>query len=188
MKFVKMTAIAAAMAVSFGAQAELSALEDEALAEVTGQSGITIEQSIGGISVAYYDAEGVTGGNANDDNGGVLTLDLATASIVTATGVVAEGDATISMTVDVVDNTPGQAALTGGALAIGQQLLTGTAGAVGALKVDNIKVGGTGDAAASDGTAGAGFAAGYVDATTNAPSIGSVYVTGLDVTMYVYGH
>jgi hypothetical protein len=63
MKFVKVTALAAAMMATFGAQAELAAMDDAALEAVTGQVGITIDMSaVSDIDIAYVDSDG--GGGA----------------------------------------------------------------------------------------------------------------------------
>ena len=66
MKFIKVTALAAAMMTTFGAQAELTAMDDAALEAVTGQQSINItltnDSTAGNIlttDFAYDDADGV---------------------------------------------------------------------------------------------------------------------------------
>lgn len=68
MKFVKVTALAAAMMTTFGAQAELTAMDDSALEAVTGQKGINIvltnHATHGNIlttDAAYDDLDGSAG-------------------------------------------------------------------------------------------------------------------------------
>ena len=71
MKFIKVTALAAAMMTTFGAQAELAAMDDAALEAVTGQQSINVTLTNGTAGnilttdFAYDDADGVgTAGNA----------------------------------------------------------------------------------------------------------------------------
>ena len=67
MKFIKVTALAAAMMTTFGAQAELTAMDDAALEAVTGQRGINVTLTNGGggniltTDFAYDDLDGDTG-------------------------------------------------------------------------------------------------------------------------------
>lgn len=194
MKFVKVTAMAAAMAASFGAIAEMAALDDADLEAVTGQAGITIEQTIGGLDIYYLDGDGfdtdpATAGT-QATHGGVLKIGgLQTVAINDATGVVTTGSTSIKMEIDVTDNTTATADLDGGALRIKQTLATSTASASGALKIASIQIGGTATTAQSDDAFTAGFA-NILDtgAGNAAASIGSVYVTGLDVDMFIYAH
>lgn len=87
MKMIKLTAVAAALAASFGANAELTAMDDAALEAVTGQAGITIATNTGTATVdyAYNDVDGTTGSNSGalmitgsviDLAGSSLTIDV----------------------------------------------------------------------------------------------------------------
>ena len=107
MKFLKVTAIAAAMAASFGAQAELTAMDDAALEAVTGQKGIniTLTNGAGGniltTDAAYDDLDGTTG-----TNGGSLFM-TGTEIIGTNAG------GTMAVTVDVVGTVGSEALVIG---------------------------------------------------------------------------
>jgi hypothetical protein len=171
MKFVKVTAIAAAMMATFGAQAELTAMDDSALEAVTGQEGITIEQSLSGMSVWYVDGDGsdLTGAASGSNSGAIAIEGISLVSAADTTS--AAGS--LTMAVDVADTTPGGA---GAAIRIQQ---TVTAGSL--LGIDSIKVGTAATGAVGDST--------VIAAASGGTSIGSVYVDmGAGVTMYVYGH
>jgi hypothetical protein len=155
------------MMATFGAQAELTAMDDSALESVTGQAGITIEQSITSIDVTYVDQDG--DGVLADESGAlkiggiaILQADLTTA-------------ASLTMDIDVVSDTP--ATTNTAAIKIQQSI-----GATDVLKIGSISVGGDAVANSNANTALLLTAAGA------ATSIGEVYVSGLDMTMYVYGH
>lgn len=105
MKFVKVTALAAAMMTTFGAQAELTAMDDAALEAVTGQKGINITLTNGTAGnilttdAAYDDLDGTTG--------------TATAGSLFMTGTTISGTnagGTMAVTVD-VNGTVGSEAL-----------------------------------------------------------------------------
>lgn len=119
MKTLKQLALATAvLAVPFMAQAELKAMDDSALATVTGQDGISISGSFNGSigSVVYTDG---------DTNGGSLRLET-----IAFNGFNIADDAPVK--VDVVTNTTGT-----------QQLQISLPTITGQLSVGAIKVGGT---------------------------------------------
>ncbi|MGM0563708.1 MAG: DUF6160 family protein [Pseudomonadota bacterium] len=81
MKFVKTTALAAAVAASFGAQAELKAMDDASLEAVTGQAGFTITTDFAGtegIDISLGDDDGYTGSGSSvstiDGSAGYLNI------------------------------------------------------------------------------------------------------------------
>lgn len=108
MKFIKVTALAAAMMTTFGAQAELTAMDDAALEAVSGQRGINITLTNGGAGnilvadAAYDDLDG-TSTTVGDASAGSLYLMGTTISGTNAGG-------TMAVTVD-VDGTSGTEAL-----------------------------------------------------------------------------
>ncbi len=171
MKFIKVTALAAAMAASFGAQAELAALEDEALEAVTGQEGITIEQNLNGVDVWYVDSDSSQlNGTASATNSGAIAIE--NVSMVTAADTTAATGGMI-MTIDVADVRPSGA---GPAIRIAQTM-------TGILKVEGIKVGTAAQAAANANQAA------ILTAASGGDSIGALYVDmGTGMNMYVYGH
>ncbi len=83
MKFIKVTALAAAMMTTFGAQAELTAMDDAALEAVTGQTGISIELDIADIDVAWSDGDGNTATTAVASQGNLLIQNLSLSGTVT---------------------------------------------------------------------------------------------------------
>lgn len=122
MMTLKELALAAAfVAVPFLAQADLKALDDSALADVTGQAGISIagnfDATIG--SIVYTDTEaGVT------DGSNTLTLQTVTLSGFNI-------DESNPLTIDVVDNK----------LAIGLPTINGGV-SVGAVNIGDTSIGG----------------------------------------------
>ena len=78
MKFVKTTALAAAVATSFAAQDELKAMSDASLEEVTGQAGFTITtefaNSTDGIDISLGDEDGTTFGTNATTTAGFLNI------------------------------------------------------------------------------------------------------------------
>ena len=122
MKTLKQLALATAvLAVPFMAQAELKAMDDTALATVTGQDGISISGSFNGTigSLAYTDG---------DAGGGSLRMET-----VAFTGFNISDTAPVK--VDVVENASGT-----------QQLQISLPTITGQLSVGAIKVGGAGAA------------------------------------------
>ena len=83
MKFIKVTALAAAMMTTFGAQAELTAMDDAALEAVTGQTGISIELNITDIDVAWSDGDDNTTTTDVTSQGNLLIQDIALSGSVT---------------------------------------------------------------------------------------------------------
>jgi hypothetical protein len=83
MKFVKVTALAAAMMATFGAQAELAAMDDAALEAVTGQSGITITQATTINVFAFTDADGDETGTAFTSAGSLRMENISLSGDVT---------------------------------------------------------------------------------------------------------
>lgn len=66
MKLFKTTLLASAVAISFGATAELTAMNDASLEDVVGQAGFTISNSFNGtdgIDISIGDTDGVNGGS-----------------------------------------------------------------------------------------------------------------------------
>lgn len=173
MKFVKVTALAAAMAASFGANAELAALEDEALESVTGQAGITVEQSLGGMEIYYVDDDGIA---TNLEGGGAhISLETVVYDNTAAAGSQVTQGGSITMVIDVVDGTPGSA--TTDALAITQSMSA------------NTYLHASVDFSSVTNAASAGNVA-FEEVLGNAAgaSIGDIYVDMGTTTMYVYGH
>ena len=137
MKTLKQLALATAvLAVPFMAQAELKALDDTALATVTGQDGISISGSFNGTigSVVYTD---------NDANGGSLRLET-----IAFTGFNIADDAPVM--VDVVTNSGGTQQLQISLPTITGQLSVGaikvgdsTAASIGSLAVNDMNLAGT---------------------------------------------
>lgn len=63
MKLLKTTLLASAVAMTFGATAELTAMTDASLEDVTGQAGFTIQNTFAtnGINIYLGDSDGVSG-------------------------------------------------------------------------------------------------------------------------------
>lgn len=100
MKFLKVTAIAAAMAASFGAQAELTAMDDAALEAVTGQKSINVVLTNGGsgdiltTDFAYDDTDGGSAAGVSGASGALF---------MEGTRIIGSGaGGTMSVTIDVV--------------------------------------------------------------------------------------
>lgn len=137
MKTLKQLALATAvLAVPFMAQAELKAMDDTALATVTGQDGISISGSFNGTigSVVYTDG---------DTNGGSLRLET-----VAFSGFNIADDAPVK--VDVVTNTGGTQQLQISLPTITGQLSVGaikvgdsSAASIGSLAVNDMNMAGT---------------------------------------------
>lgn len=168
MKFIKVTALAAAMAASFGAQAELQAMEDDALEAVTGQAGITIVQAleITNLDVAYTDT---------DATGGTLGLDSISTSAMVMT-----------QTVDVINKATYDAATSATATtatANDAVLAVAVTGISGTISIGGIYVG-------TDTTV---VGAGAANAAATATSLGSVTLGNLTtgaagITSYIFAH
>ena len=207
MKGLKKIALATTIAaVSTGALAELKALDDSAMGELTGQAGLTIDietkWSIG--EFAYVDAGVVVlkdlamGGNSNELNAAGeandmmdnirLTLDVAGAG--GAGGVGAAGDNIGAYGMSEVKGLAAvhAAALSGGdadfnAAAAGlNYFTTGTfsTDGDGGLKIDNEKVGGDGDLMLHFGFTDAWQKVGGYAAYSN--GLGAEYETGTAIT------
>ena len=134
MKTLKQLALATAvLAVPFMAQAELKAMDDTALATVTGQDGISISGSFNGTigSVVYTDG---------DANGGSLRMET-----IAFTGFNIADDAPVM--VDVVTNDIGGTATQ--QLQISMPTITGQL-SVGAIKVGDTSAASIGSLAISD--------------------------------------
>lgn len=137
MKTLKQLALAAAvLAVPFMAQAELKAMDDTALATVTGQDGISISGSFNGTigSLVYTD---------NDAGGGSLRMET-----VSFTGFNISDTAPVK--VDVVENASGTEQLQISLPTITGQLSVGaikigdaSAASIGSLAVNDMNMAGT---------------------------------------------
>jgi hypothetical protein len=189
MKFVKVTALAAAVMASFGVQAELTALEDTALETVTGQAGITIEQSIAGLDIYYVDADGaaVTTTPADaENNGGAINVKLNTvAATLTGTNATVASGGAIKMDIDVVSGTPGSS--TQRALRVSQQL-TASAGTA-YLAVTGLTIASTGSSTTTGNTAFGAALSEQLVGTASSATMGDIYINmGTGIDMYVYGH
>jgi hypothetical protein len=137
MKTLKQLALAAAvLAVPFMAQAELKAMDDTALATVTGQDGISISGSFNGTigSLAYTDG---------DTNGGSLRMET-----IAFTGFNISDSAPVM--VDVVTNGSGTQQLQISLPTITGQLSVGaikvgdaSAASIGSLAINDMNMAGT---------------------------------------------
>lgn len=185
MKLFKTTAIIAALASSFSANAALKTLDDAALTEVTGQEGITIvmKAEIKNLDVAYSDNEYTAAGAVDTGKGGTLGLD----------GIKTEA-LTITQTVDIVaaDETSGavkDADLKGVGHENDRILKMTVKGIQGTFTVGAIRVG-------KDTTTAIGDATAFGDTAFNtgrATSLGSLTLgnltTGGDgIAQYIFAH
>ncbi|WP_137817173.1 DUF6160 family protein [Pseudomonas sp. 2FG] len=129
--FKQLVLAAAVLAAPFMAQADLKAMDDSALATVTGQDGISIAGNFGGSvgNVKYTDND-IGGGSLNITNVGFNGFTISDAS---------------PLTVDVVTNAGGT-----------QQLAIGLPAMTGTVTVGGIYVGGTYAAGATTGAASIG--------------------------------
>lgn len=157
---VKQLVLAVALATPFMAQADLKAMDDSALADVTGQAGISISADLNNVKigrVAYNDDVNAGGGSINIVNTSITGLTF---------------DEAAPLKIDVVTLTDGATK----AIGITLPTINGT------VSVDGIYVGGTYASNASDPGTGTMSGAGSLGGLT----ISDMNLSGS--TIKVWGH